>query len=48
MDTPFDRNGVIRHRIFGFMPPPALRVAVNRLLEEKPDDPTSVVVDKRR
>ncbi|GMR13139.1 MAG: TlpA disulfide reductase family protein [Gemmatimonadota bacterium] len=31
-----DRNGVIRHRIFGFMPPPALRVAVNRLLEERP------------
>ena len=29
-----DRNGVIRHRIFGFMPPPALRVAVNRLLDE--------------
>lgn len=29
-----DRDGVIRHRIFGFMPPPALRVAVNRLLEE--------------
>ena len=43
-----DRNGVIRHRIFGFMPPPALRVAVNRLLEEKPDEPASVVVDKRR
>ena len=30
-----DRNGVIRHRIFGFMPPPALRVAVNRLLNEQ-------------
>ena len=30
-----DRHGVIRHRIFGFMPPPALRVAVNRLLEEQ-------------
>ncbi len=29
-----DRSGVIRHRIFGFMPPPVLRVAVNRLLDE--------------
>ncbi len=29
-----DRQGVIRHRIFGYMPPPALRIAVNRLLAE--------------
>ena len=29
-----DRQGIIRHRIFGFMPPPALRIAVNRLLDE--------------
>ena len=29
-----DRTGMIRHRIFGFMPPPALRIAVNRLLGE--------------
>jgi thiol-disulfide isomerase/thioredoxin len=29
-----DRQGIIRHRIFGFMPPPALRIAVNRLLAE--------------
>ncbi len=29
-----DRQGIIQHRIFGFMPPPALRIAVNRLLAE--------------
>lgn len=30
-----DRNGVIRHKVFGFFAPPALRVAVNRLLAEE-------------
>lgn len=28
-----DRDGVIRHRVLGFFAPPALKVAVNRLLE---------------
>jgi peroxiredoxin len=31
-----DRNGVIRHRVFGFLPPPSLRLAVGRLLDETP------------
>lgn len=30
-----DSNGVIRHKVFGFFAPPALRVAVNRLLDEE-------------
>lgn len=29
-----DRNGVIRHRVFGFFAPPALSGGVRRLLEE--------------
>lgn len=29
-----DRDGVIRHRVFGFFAPPAMRAAVSRLLEE--------------
>lgn len=29
-----DRNGVIRHKVVGYFAPPALRMAVNRLLEE--------------
>ena len=32
-----DRNGVIRHRVFGIFPGPGLRIAVNRLLEEDAD-----------
>jgi peroxiredoxin len=31
-----DRQGVIRHRVFGFFAPPAMRAAVRRLLEEAP------------
>lgn len=31
-----DREGVIRHRVFGFFAPPAMRAAVNRLLDEAP------------
>jgi thiol-disulfide isomerase/thioredoxin len=31
-----DRDGVIRHRVFGFCAPPAMRAAVRRLLEESP------------
>lgn len=31
-----DREGVIRHRVFGFFAPPAMRAAVRRLLEESP------------
>lgn len=30
-----DKNGVIRHKVFGFFAPPVLRVAVNRLLAEE-------------
>lgn len=30
-----DREGVIRHRVFGFFAPPAMRAAVQRLLEEE-------------
>jgi peroxiredoxin len=30
-----DREGVIRHRVFGFFAPPAMRAAVRRLLEEE-------------
>jgi thiol-disulfide isomerase/thioredoxin len=30
-----DRNGVIRHRVVGYFAPPALNVAVDRLLEEE-------------
>ena len=40
-----DRNGIIRHRIFGFMPPPALRVAVNRLLNEEQAETAALVAD---
>lgn len=29
-----DRNGVVRHRVVGYFAPPAMRAAVNRLLEE--------------
>jgi len=31
-----DRSGVVRHRVVGYFAPPALRVAVNRLLKEAP------------
>jgi thiol-disulfide isomerase/thioredoxin len=31
-----DREGVVRHRVFGFFAPPALRAAVNRLVEASP------------
>jgi thiol-disulfide isomerase/thioredoxin len=31
-----DRNGAIRHRVEGFFAPPALRVAVRRLVNEEP------------
>jgi thiol-disulfide isomerase/thioredoxin len=31
-----DREGVIQHRVFGFFAPPAMRAAVNRLLDEAP------------
>lgn len=34
-----DKNGVIRHKVFGFFAPPVLRVAVNRLLEEDRAEP---------
>ena len=30
-----DRDGVIRHRVFGFFAPPAMRAAVRRLLDEE-------------
>ena len=30
-----DREGVIRHRVFGFFAPPAMRAAVRRLLDEE-------------
>ena len=30
-----DRNGVVRHRVVGYFTPPALRVAVGRLLDEE-------------
>jgi thiol-disulfide isomerase/thioredoxin len=29
-----DREGVVRHRVVGYFAPPAMRAAVNRLLEE--------------
>jgi len=32
-----DRSGVVRHRVVGYFTPPALRVAVRRLLGETPD-----------
>lgn len=41
-----DRQGVIRHRTFGFFPAVGLRIAVNRLLRENPApavSPLSVV-----
>ena len=31
-----DRDGVVRHRVFGFFAPPALRAAVNRLVAASP------------
>ncbi|MEJ2538997.1 MAG: TlpA disulfide reductase family protein [Gemmatimonadota bacterium] len=31
-----DRDGVVRHRVFGFFAPPAMRAAVRRLLDEDP------------
>jgi len=31
-----DRQGVIRHKVVGYFAPPAMRVAVNRLLKEQP------------
>ncbi|MDA0311457.1 MAG: TlpA disulfide reductase family protein [Gemmatimonadetes bacterium] len=31
-----DKTGVVRHRVVGYFAPPALRVAVNRLLNEEP------------
>jgi len=34
-----DRSGVIRHKVVGYFAPPALRLAVNRLLEEMPPIP---------
>ena len=37
-----DRNGVVRHRVVGYFTPPALRVAVGRLLDEDPQDSTGV------
>jgi len=30
-----DKTGVVRHRVVGYFAPPALRVAVNRLLDEE-------------
>ncbi len=30
-----DRRGVIRHQVFGFFAPPALRAAIGRLLDEE-------------
>ena len=30
-----DRNGVIRHRVFGYFASPTLRLAAGRLLEEE-------------
>ena len=32
-----DRNGVVRHRVVGYFTPPALRVAVGRLIDEHAD-----------
>jgi thiol-disulfide isomerase/thioredoxin len=33
-----DRNGIVRHKVVGYFAPPALRVAVDRLLKEEAAD----------
>ncbi len=37
-----DREGVVRHRVVGYFTPPALRVAVGRLVDETPSTDTPV------
>ena len=37
-----DRSGVVRHRVVGYFTPPALRMAVARLLDEEGDLPSAV------
>ena len=37
-----DRQGVVRHRVVGYFTPPALRVAVDRLVDEDPAGATGV------
>jgi cytochrome c biogenesis protein CcmG/thiol:disulfide interchange protein DsbE len=31
-----DRDGIVRHKVLGYFAPPAMRVAVNRLVAEEP------------
>jgi peroxiredoxin len=31
-----DRDGIVRHKVVGYFAPPAMRVAVNRLVAEEP------------
>ena len=36
-----DAEGVVQHRVVGYFAPPAMRAAVNRLLDAEPAPPTS-------